>query len=92
MKNSSIKAIQKLLNNGYKTVVSFGKRIQVPLSKTRIKQLQNQLRIARITEPKILWTSKVYEPIASQFTGETIAYVPKPVQGTYSFAKHGKLN
>lgn len=91
MKNSSVKSIQKLLNNGYKTVVSFGKRIQVPLSSKRIEQLQKQLEYARATEPKILWTSKIYEPIINQLTGEVMAYVPKIVQSTYSFTKHGKL-
>ena len=92
MKNSSINCIQKQLNNGFQTIVSFGKKIQKPLSSRRIEQLQNQLRIARIMEPKMLWTSKIHEPIINQLTGEIMAYVPKIVQGTYSFAKHGELN
>jgi hypothetical protein len=92
MKNSSIKAIQKLLNNNYQTIISFGKRIQKPLTQQRIALLQKQLEIARLMEPKQLWTSKILKPIINELTGETVAYVPKIVQGTYNYSLHGELN
>ena len=92
MKNSSINCIQKQLSNSFQTIVSFGKKIQKPLTKQRIALLQKQLGYARAMEPKQLWTSKIYEPIINQLTGEVLAYVPKIVQGTYSFTKHGELN
>lgn len=91
MKNSSIKAIQKQLNNGYQTIISFGKRIQKPLTQQRIALLQKQLEIARSMEPKQLWTSKILKPIINELTGETVAYVPKIVQGTYNYSLHGEL-
>ena len=92
MKNSNIKCIQKQLNDGYQTIISFGKRIQKPLSKNRIKLLTKQLEISRLLQPKQLWTSNVLETIVHPTTGLVIGYKTIKVQGTYEFAIHGELN
>lgn len=92
MKSSSIKAIQKQLNNGYQTVVSFGKRIQKPLSSKRIENLQNQLRLARLLEPKQLWVSNRLEQMIHPTLGIVIGSKIVKVQGTYEYAIHGELN
>lgn len=92
MKNSSISCIQKQLNNNFQTIMSFGKRIQKPLSKKRIELLEKQLSYARLLEPKYLWTSNRLEPIIHPTMGIVVGHNLVKVQGTYSFVKHGELN
>jgi hypothetical protein len=91
MKNSSIKAIQKLLNNNYQTVISFGKRIKKPLTKQKVTLLQKQLEISRMLEPKQLWVSTMLEPIIHPLTGLVMGHKTVKVNGTYQFSKHGEL-
>jgi len=97
MKNSSIKAIQKQLSNGFKTIVSFGKHIQVTLTSSQIEKLQNQLRIARLLEPKQLWESvKLVDILAPQVSDMIVPFNEKwvkvKVQGTYNYMLNGELN
>ena len=91
MKNSSINCIQKQLNNGFQTVVSFGKRIKKELTKQQIARLQNQLRVARLLEPKQLWTSTIVVPQMNE-SNIVIGYIKQKVQGTYNYMLHGELN
>jgi hypothetical protein len=91
MKNSNINCIQKQLNNGHQTVVSFGKRIKKPLTQQRIKLLTKQLEIRRMLEPKQLWVSIALEPIIHPPTGLVMGHKTVKVNGTYQFSKHGEL-
>ena len=91
MKNSSINCIQKQLNNGFQTVVSFGKKIKKPLTKQQITRLENQLRIARLLEPRQLWTSTIIVPQLNESNMVT-GFIKQKAQGTYVYVKHGELN
>lgn len=91
MRKSTITAIQKQLNDGFQTVVSFGKKVKKELTEQQITRLENQLRVARLLEPKQLWTSMVVVP---QYDGSGIVinFIKQKVQGTYVYSQHGELN
>jgi hypothetical protein len=88
MKNSNPRAIQKKLNNGYKTVVSFGKRIQIQLSKKQIEKLEFDLACYRKQLPVYLWTSVQF---VTKVVNNLPIQVKQAVQGTYCRALHGEL-